>query len=283
MYIVKQYVTQYTEKVIFRCHNTETGKDEVIKPGELNELICKGLVANAKVNSKGTVIINGYKKNTEMMIDNIKSKITSVSYNYIASMNENTDDNTETNVKKEYKQKISRLVSYCDMVRHYLCNGNIYNKYDIAKVINSDSKIDNLVNNGSYDISDDEKLIPVDIYLACYSTESEYIPVWTNLICFSLKYHNFIKISQVMDCAKISKDNLNNTQFKCDTGDSWVNDTTVSINNMIYYGIGWIDFESEAYKRARDTLGNEAVDTIISTVHWDNIKNTVNRIRNTYN
>ena len=284
MYIVKKYVVQYNEKVLFSCFNIDTGKEEILKPDNLKGLIESNEVANAKISKNGVITINWYKKTQNISIESVKSKLVTVSYSY---NNNNASESTkelENNAKVLFKDRVKEIVSYCNNVKDAIKNNGdkSLSKYDIAKLINPDSKINDLVNNGSYNITDDEALIPVDIYCALYSEEENSIPVWTNLICFSTKYHNFIKISQILDMSRLNDSIGKHTERQCDSGESWVNDTTVAINDLVYYDIYWVNIHGDRYTKAREALGDEAIDTINSTLNWDNIRDKVGNIRDAW-
>lgn len=284
MYIVKKYVVQYNEKVLFSCFNIDTGKEEILKPDNLKGLIESNEVANAKISKNGVITINGYKKTQNISIESVKSKLVTVNYSY---NNNNASESTkelENNANVLFKDRVKEIVSYCNSVKDAIKSNRDkpLSKYDIAKLINPDSKLNNLVNNGSYNITDDEALIPVDIYCALYSEEDNSIPVWTNLICFSTKYHNFIKISQILDMSRLSDNMGEHTEKQCDSGESWVNDTTVAINDLVYYDVYWVNIHGDRYTKAREILGDEAIDTINSTLNWDNIRDKVGNIRDTW-
>lgn len=284
MYIVKKYVVQYNEKVLFSCFNIDTGKEEILKPDNLKGLIESNEVANAKISKNGVITINGYKKTQNISIESVKSKLVTVNYSY---NNNNASESTkelENNANVLFKDRVKEIVSYCNSVKDAIKSNRDkpLSKYDIAKLINPDSKINDLVNNGSYNIADDEALIPVDIYCALYSEEDNSIPVWTNLICFSTKYHNFIKISQILDMSRLSDNMGEHTEKQCDSGESWVNDTTVAINDLVYYDVYWVNIHGDRYTKAREILGDEAIDTINSTLNWDNIRDKVGNIRDTW-
>lgn len=284
MYIVKKYVVQYNEKVLFSCFNIDTGKEEILKPDNLKGLIESNEVANAKISKNGVITINGYKKTQNISIESVKSKLVTVNYSY---NNNNASESTkelENNANVLFKDRVKEIVRYCNNVKDAIKSNRDkpLSKYDIAKLINPDSKINDLVNNGSYNIADDEALIPVDIYCALYSEEDNSIPVWTNLICFSTKYHNFIKISQILDMSRLSDNMGEHTEKQCDSGESWVNDTTVAINDLVYYDIYWVNIQGDRYTKAREILGDEAIDTINSTLNWDNIRDKVGNIRDTW-
>ena len=284
MYIVKKYVVQYNEKVLFSCFNIDTGKEEILKPDNLKGLIESNEVANAKISKNGVITINGYKKTQNISIESVKSKLVTVNYSY---NNNNASESTkelENNANVLFKDRVKEIVRYCNNIKDAIKNNRDkpLSKYDIAKLINPDSKINDLVNNGSYNIADDEALIPVDIYCALYSEEDNSIPVWTNLICFSTKYHNFIKISQILDMSRLSDNMGEHTEKQCDSGESWVNDTTVAINDLVYYDIYWVNIQGDRYTKAREILGDEAIDTINSTLNWDNIRDKVGNIRDTW-
>ena len=284
MYIVKKYVVQYNEKVLFSCFNIDTGKEEILKPDNLKGLIESNEVANAKISKNGVITINGYKKTQNISIESVKSKLVTVNYSY---NNNNASESTkelENNANVLFKDRVKEIVRYCNNVKDAIKSNRDkpLSKYDIAKLINPDSKINDLVNNGSYNIADDEALIPVDIYCALYSEEDNSIPVWTNLICFSTKYHNFIKISQILDMSRLSDNMGEHTEKQCDSGESWVNDTTVAINDLVYYDVYWVNIHGDRYTKAREILGDEAIDTINSTLNWDNIRDKVGNIRDTW-
>lgn len=284
MYIVKKYVVQYNEKVLFSCFNIDTGKEEILKPDNLKGLIESNEVANAKISKNGVITINGYKKTQNISIESVKSKLVTVNYSY---NNNNASESTkelENNANALFKDRVKEIVRYCNSVKDAIKNNRDkpLSKYDIAKLINPDSKLNNLVNNGRYNITDDEALIPVDIYCALYSEEDNSIPVWTNLICFSTKYHNFIKISQILDMSRLNNNMGEHTEKQCDSGESWVNDTTVAINDLVYYDVYWVNIHSDRYTKAREALGDEAIDTINSTLNWDNIRDRVGNIRDTW-
>ena len=284
MYIVKKYVVQYNEKVLFSCFNIDTGKEEILKPDNLKGLIESNEVANAKISKNGVITINGYKKTQNISIESVKSKLVTVNYSY---NNNNASESTkelENNANVLFKDRVKEIVRYCNNVKDAIKSNRDkpLSKYDIAKLINPDSKLNNLVNNGSYNIADDEALIPVDIYCALYSEEDNSIPVWTNLICFSTKYHNFIKISQILDMSRLSDNMGEHTEKQCDSGESWVNDTTVAINDLVYYDVYWVNIHGDRYNKAREILGDEAIDTINSTLNWDNIRDKVGNIRDTW-
>lgn len=284
MYIVKKYVVQYNEKVLFSCFNIDTGKEEILKPDSLKGLIESNNVANAKISKNGVITINGYKKTQNISIESVKSKLVTVNYSY---NNNNASESTkelENNANVSFKDRVKEIVSYCNSIKDAIKNNRDkpLSKYDIARLINPDSKLNDLVNNGSYNIADDEALIPVDIYCALYSEEDNSIPVWTNLICFSTKYHNFIKISQILDMSRLNDNMGEHTEKQCDSGESWVNDTTVAINDLVYYDIYWVNIHGDRYTKARETLGDEAIDTINSTLNWDNIRDKVGNIRDTW-
>ena len=284
MYIVKKYVVQYNEKVLFSCFNIDTGKEEILKPDNLKGLIESNEVANAKISKNGVITINGYKKTQNISIESVKSKLVTVNYSYNSNNVSESTKELENNANVLFKDRVKEIVSYCNSVKDAIKSNRDkpLSKYDIAKLINPDSKINDLVNNGSYNITDDEALIPVDIYCALYSEEDNSIPVWTNLICFSTKYHNFIKISQILDMSRLSDNMGEHTEKQCDSGESWVNDTTVAINDLVYYDVYWVNIHGDRYTKAREILGDEAIDTINSTLNWDNIRDKVGNIRDTW-
>ena len=284
MYIVKKYVVQYNEKVLFSCFNIDTGKEEILKPDNLKGLIESNEVANAKISKNGVITINGYKKTQNISIESVKSKLVTVNYSYNNNNAAESTKELENNANALFKDRVKEIVRYCNNIKDAIKSNRDkpLSKYDIAKLINPDSKINDLVNNGSYNIADDEALIPVDIYCALYSEEDNSIPVWTNLICFSTKYHNFIKISQILDMSRLSDNMGEHTEKQCDSGESWVNDTTVAINDLVYYDVYWVNIHGDRYTKAREILGDEAIDTINSTLNWDNIRDKVGNIRDTW-
>lgn len=284
MYIVKKYVVQYNEKVLFSCFNIDTGKEEILKPDNLKGLIESNEVANAKISKNGVITINGYKKTQNISIESVKSKLVTVNYSYNNNNAAESTKELENNTNALFKDRVKEIVRYCNNIKDAIKSNRDkpLSKYDIAKLINPDSKINDIVNNGSYNIADDEALIPVDIYCALYSEEDNSIPVWTNLICFSTKYHNFIKISQILDMSRLSDNMGEHTEKQCDSGESWVNDTTVAINDLVYYDVYWVNIHGDRYTKAREILGDEAIDTINSTLNWDNIRDKVGNIRDTW-
>ena len=284
MYIVKKYVVQYNEKVLFSCFNIDTGKEEILKPDNLKGLIESNEVANAKISKNGVITINGYKKTQNISIESVKSKLVTVNYSYNNNNAAESTKELENNANALFKDRVKEIVRYCNNIKDAIKSNRDkpLSKYDIAKLINPDSKINDLVNNGSYNIADDEALIPVDIYCALYSEEDNSIPVWTNLICFSTKYHNFIKISQILDMSRLSDNMGEHTEKQCDSGESWVNDTTVAINDLVYYDVYWVNIHGDRYTKAREALGDEAIDTINSTLNWDNIRDKVGNIRDAW-
>ena len=160
MYIVKKYVVQYNEKVLFSCFNIDTGKEEILKPDNLKGLIESNEVANAKISKNGVITINGYKKTQNISIESVKSKLVTVNYSYNNNNAAESTKELENNTNALFKDRVKEIVRYCNNIKDAIKSNRDkpLSKYDIAKLINPDSKINDIVNNGSYNIADDEAL-----------------------------------------------------------------------------------------------------------------------------
>ena len=178
-------------------------------------------------------------------------------------------------IKVSKEEKLASILSYIDDVRNKLCDGKVKALAELKSVLNPDSTKESIINNGDFKLEDDD-IIPIDMYAALYSpVDNDVIPVWTNLICYCIKYNTFIEISQMLDEFKVAvRDDivLGVTGKQCDAGSSWAHDKSSAIIEMIYYAVSWVNFTNETHDAARKLLGNDFVESIISTIRWDVIK-----------
>ena len=280
MYLVNKYVLGTKNGDGYMLYDIDTSNTKWVTPDELKELARKHEVYNSDVELN----ITGQKRKVTTVVDNEPVVV------YVITLSDNIinkarrfakDSKTYVNEVKDtpksgevtIMEKFKQLCGYCEHVRELLCNGTPVAIDVINMVLNPSTKEQQLINNGDYDLSCEDKLIPVDIYMAFYSLENDKTPVWTNLICYSEKNRNFIKISQILAFADLADGDDSLDNLHCDNGRSYVNDCTTSINEMVYYGIDWVNRNNEIYARARKNYGDEVVDTTLAKIPYENVRN----------
>lgn len=281
MYLVNKYALGTSQGDGYMLYDINTEETKWVTSDELKELVEKKQVANAD----SSLNISGRKSkvNASLNGEDVVVHIVTMSNNLIAKAKKLEQEHDETPVvEPEHRiqpmDKFKFISQYVEHTRELLCNGTPLSLDTIAITLNPNSQHNELVNNGEYELSSDDKLIPVDMYMAFYSLENDKTPLWTNLICYSEKNRNFIKISQILACADLADGKIFNDKLHCDSGRSYVNDCTTSVTEMVYYGIDWINRNNEIYAHARENYGNEIVDTTLAKIPYENIRNFTHRV-----
>lgn len=286
MFLVNKYVLGTKIGDGYMLYDIDTEETQWVKPEELKQLVEEKKVYNCDADLK----ISGKKSKIEAELngENVTIHMIAMSSNMIASAKKfeadvlkaavvETPDYTK-NQKVTPMKKFRDIEQYCEHVRELLCNGTPISLDTIQIVLNPNSSLNELVNNGDYDLSREDKLIPVDIYMAFYSLENDKTPLWTNLICFSEKHRNFIKISQILACAELTDCKYTVDGYHCDNGRSYVNDCTTSVTEMVYYGIDWVNRNNEIYAHARENCGNEIVDTTLAKIPYESVRKFTHQV-----
>lgn len=281
MYLVNKYALGTSQGDGYMLYDINTEETKWVTSDELKELVEKKQVANAD----SSLNISGRKSkvNASLNGEDVVVHIVTMSNNLIAKAKKLEQENNETPViEPEHRiqpmDKFEFISQYVEHTRELLCNGTPLSLDTITIILNPNSQENELVNNGEYELSSDDKLIPVDMYMAFYSLENDKTPLWTNLICYNEKNRNFIKISQILACADLADGKIFNDKLHCDNGRSYVNDCTTSVTEMVYYGIDWIDRNNEIYAHARENYGNEIVDTTLANIPYESIRNFTHRV-----
>lgn len=305
MYIVIRYVLDTKHGDGYLLRNIDTDETRSVTAEDLKELVALKKVYNADAELN----ITGRKEKTSAVMFGEQVQITNIrvsdtmfkqarkykekveqekaeqTQKPTETQAESASDISETHLYAESKKgriitplyKFRFIQNYCETVKGQICNGKVVTIAEIRKALNPDSQNEELINNGDYTLSDEDTIIPIEMYMAFYSLDGEITPLWTNLICYNERYNNYIKISQVLSCSYLSDSNEPINELHCDNGNSYINDCTTSINEMVYYGIDWLNRENEIYKRARQNYGAEIVDTTLGTIPYENIRNFVHK------
>lgn len=281
MYLVNKYALGTSQGDGYMLYDINTEETKWVTSDELKELVEKKQVANAD----SSLNISGRKSkvNASLNGEDVVVHIVTMSNNLIAKAKKLEQEHDETPViEPEHRiqpmDKFKFISQYVEHTRELLCNGTPLSLDTIAITLNPNSQHNELVNNGEYELSSDDKLIPVDMYMAFYSLENDKTPLWTNLICYSEKNRNFIKISQILACADLADGKIFNDKLHCDSGRSYVNDCTTSVTEMVYYGIDWINRNNEIYAHARENYGNEIVDTTLAKIPYESVRNFTHKV-----
>lgn len=281
MYLVNKYALGTSQGDGYMLYDINTEETKWVTSDELKELVEKKQVAN--VDSSLNISGRKSKVNASLNGEDVVVHIVTMSNNLIAKAKKLEQENNETPViEPEHRiqpmDKFKFISQYVEHTRELLCNGTPLSLDTITITLNPNSQENELVNNGEYELSSDDKLIPVDMYMAFYSLENDKTPLWTNLICYNEKNRNFIKISQILACADLADGKIFNDKLHCDNGRSYVNDCTTSVTEMVYYGVDWINRNNEIYAHARENYGNEIVDTTLAKIPYESIRNFTHRV-----